>query len=132
MAVNLTPDQLALIEAKNFAQVATLNKDGSPQVSPVWIEHDGTHIIVNSEETRLKVRNVKRDPRVSISIQDSANPYHYLHIKGKVVEVTRDGGFEGIDRLSEKYTGNPDYQGNQPGDVRVQIKIEPLKTYVMG
>ena len=133
MALNkLTPKQLALIEGKNFAHVATINKDGSPQVSPVWIEHDGTHIIINSEEKRLKVRNVKRDPRVAISIADAANPYHYIQVKGRVVEVTREGGFEGIDRLSMKYSGNPKYPGNAPGDVRVQIKIEPASVYQMG
>ena len=132
MAIQLTPQQMALIEGVNFAHLATVNKDGSPQVSPVWIEHDGTHIVVNSEEKRLKVRNMKRDPRVSIAIQDAANPYHYLQIKGRVVEITREGGFEGIDRLSKKYTGQEKYPGNQPGDIRVQIKIEPLKAYVMG
>ena len=133
MALNkLTPAQVALIEGKNFAHVATLNKDGSPQVSPVWIEHDGEYVVVNTEEKRLKTRNMKRDARVAVSIQDSANPYHYVHIKGRVVEVTREGGFEGIDRLSAKYTGQDKHPGNAPGGVRVQVKIEPIGVFQMG
>jgi len=129
MAVQLTPEQLAYIEAPAFAHLATLNKDGSPQVSPVWIEHDGKYVVVNSEEKRLKVRNVKRDPRVALSVQKADNPYSYLHIKGRVVEVTPEGGFEGIDRLAKKYINQDKYPWNQPGDIRVQIKIEPLKVF---
>ena len=93
----------------------------------VWVERDGDTVIVNSEEKRLKVRNLKRNPQVSLSIQDTANPYSYIEIRGKVLEVTREGGFEGIDRLGKKYMGVDKYPGNQPGDVRVQIKIEPLR-----
>jgi PPOX class probable F420-dependent enzyme len=116
-----------LIEAKNFAQLATLNKDGSPQVSPVWVEMDGDKIVVNSENKRLKVRNMRRDPRVSVSVQNSENPYEYVGIKGKVVDVTTEGGFEGIDRLAKKYLGQDKYPGNGPGDERVVIRIEPLR-----
>lgn len=126
MAIKLTPAQRALLDGKNFAHVATLNKDGSPQNSPVWIEMDGDDVIVNSEQKRLKVRNLKRDPRVSLSIQNAENPYQYVEIRGRVKEITPEGGFEGIDRLSAKYVGDPDYKGNQPGDVRVVIRIEPL------
>lgn len=131
MPISLTPEQLKFIESKSFAHIATINKDGSPQVSPVWIEHDGTHVIVNSEQSRLKVRNLKRDPRVAISIQDPDNAYAYIQIKGRVVEITPEGGFEGIDRLAKKYMGQDKYPYNQPGDVRVQIKIVPAKVFQM-
>lgn len=126
MAVKLSEKQKALVDAKNFAHVATLNEDGSPQNSPVWVEMDGDDVLINSETTRLKVRNLRRDPRVSLSVLNMENPYQYVEIRGRVKEVTPTGGFEGIDRLSAKYVGQPNYQGNRPGDVRVVIRIEPL------
>lgn len=127
MAMKLSDKAKALIDSKAFAHVATINKDGSPQVSPVWVERDGDTVIINSEQKRLKVRNLKRDPHVSLSIQDTTNPYSYVEIRGKVLEVTTEGGFEGIDRLGKKYMGVDKYPGNSPGDVRVQVKIEPLR-----
>jgi PPOX class probable F420-dependent enzyme len=125
MAVTLNDKQKKLITDKNFGHIATLNKDGSPQVSPVWIELDGNYLVVNTEQKRLKTRNIKRDPRVAVSIQNAENPYQYIEIRGRAVEVTDNGGFEGIDRLSAKYTGQEKYPGNAPGDVRIVIKIEP-------
>ncbi len=125
MAVQLTDAQQNILADKNFAHVATLNKDGSPQVSPVWVGFDGTHVIINSERKRLKVRNLKRDPRVSLSVQSGANPYAYVEIRGHAVEITEKGGFEGIDAFAKKYLSLDDYPGNKPGDVRVVIKIVP-------
>ena len=127
MAVKLSEKQQKFITDKNFGHIATINKDGSPQVSPVWIEHDGTHLIVNSEEKRLKVLNLKRNPVVSVSILNTENPYDYIEVRGKVVEITPEGGFEGIDRLAKKYMGVDKYPLHQPGDVRVQIKIAPTR-----
>jgi PPOX class probable F420-dependent enzyme len=132
MAVTLTDKQKKLITDKNFGHIATLNKDGSPQVSPVWIELDGNHLIINSERKRRKVRNIKRDQRVSVSIQNAENPYQYIEVRGKAIEVTDTGGFEGIDRLSAKYTGQAKYPGNAPGDVRIVIRIEPEHVASMG
>jgi PPOX class probable F420-dependent enzyme len=128
--MQLTDKAKKLIDSKAFAHVATINKDGSPQVSPVWVERDGDTVIVNSEQKRLKVRNLKRNPAVSLSIQDPENDYSYVEIRGKAVEITPEGGFEGIDRLGKKYMGVDKYPGNQPGDVRVQVKIEP--THITG
>jgi PPOX class probable F420-dependent enzyme len=132
MAVELTEQQKHLINAKNFGHIATLNKDGSPQVSPVWIDFDGKYLVVNSEAKRLKVRNIKRDPRVSVSIQNANNPYQYIEIRGNAVEVTTNGGFEGIDALAKKYMGVDKYPNNLPGDKRVVIKIEPQHVTGMG
>ena len=133
MAVKLTDEQAKLLhDPKAFIHLATLNKDGSPQVSPVWVDYDGTHVIVNSEQKRRKVHNMKRDPRVSFSVQDPANAYHYVEIRGRVVEITPNGGFEGIDKLAKKYMGVDKYPGNGPGDVRVVIKIEPEHVTGMG
>jgi PPOX class probable F420-dependent enzyme len=132
VAISLTDQQKKLITDKNFGHLATLNKDGSPQVSPVWIDFDGQHLIVNSELKRLKVRNIKRDPRVSVSIQNAGNPYQYIEIRGKAVDVTTNGGFEGIDKLAKKYMGVDKYPNNLPGDERVVIKIEPQRVTGMG
>lgn len=125
-ATKLTGEQIAFLHAKNFANLATLMKDGSPQVTPVWVDYDGTHVLVNSERKRQKVRNLKRDPRVSLSVFDQNNPYSYIEIRGRVAEITEQGGAEHIDKLAKKYMGQDKYPLNQPGDVRVVIKIEPL------
>lgn len=127
MAIKLDDKQRALLDGKNFAYLATLGPDGKPQVTPVWVEYDGTHVIVNSEEKRAKVRNLKKDPSVAIAIADAANPYEYIELRGKVVEITDKGGLEGIDRLAKKYIDKDKYPWNQPGDVRVVIKIAPEK-----
>jgi PPOX class probable F420-dependent enzyme len=132
MAIKLTDQQKKFFTGKNFAHIATTNKDGSPQVTPVWIDFDGTYIIVNSEQKRLKVRNLKRDPRVSLSVCDAENPYSYIGVKGRVVEITTTGGFEGIDKLAQQYIGQEKYPWNKPDDVRVVIKIEPEKASGQG
>ena len=128
----LNDKQKQLLEGKNFAFLATINPDGSPQVTPVWVEYDGTHVVINTEKSRAKVRNIAKDPRVSVSIANAANPYEYVEIRGKVVEVTDKGGLEGIDRLAKKYIGQDKYPWNKPGDVRVLVKIAPEKIHGMG
>ena len=131
------PDQLPakyadLLNKKAFANLATLNRDGSPQVTPVWVDFDGKHIRVNTAVGRLKDKNMRRDPRVSLSIQDPDNPYRYLEVRGKVVEHTEKGAEEHIDSLSQKYLGQAKYPYRQPGEVRVLYKIEPQKFSSMG
>ena len=121
-----------LFQKKAFGHLATLMPDGSPQVTPVWIDYDGTHIIVNSARGRQKDKNMKRSPDVSISIQDPDNPYRYLEIRGKVSEITEDGADDSIDKLAKKYTGADKYQFRQPGEVRVMYKITPVRTTAMG
>ena len=133
MTLTLNDEQAKLLrDTKSFIHLATINSDGSPQVSPVWVDFDGTNIVINSERKRRKVRNMKRDPRVSFSVQDPANPYHYVEIRGRVVSITPEGGFEHIDKLAKKYMGVDKYPNNQPGDVRVVIKIEPEHVTGMG
>ena len=122
--IPLTDTAKALIEGKNLAHFVTLMKDGSPQVTPLWVDHDGTHVLVNTAEGRQKPRNLARDNRVALSITDAANPYVYVQIRGKVVEVTREGAFEHICKLSEKYTGSAAYPRRE-GEVRVLVRIEP-------
>jgi PPOX class probable F420-dependent enzyme len=127
------PDKYAdLFQKKAFANLGTLMKDGSPQVTPVWVDYDGKHVRVNSALGRVKDKNIRRDPRVSLSIQDPDNPYRYVEVRGKVVEITQNGADDHIDSLSQKYLGNPKYPYRQPGEVRVLYKIEPEKINSMG
>jgi PPOX class probable F420-dependent enzyme len=127
------PEKYAdLFKKKAFANLGTLMRDGSPQVTPVWFDYDGKHVRVNSALGRVKDKNIRRDPRVSLSIQDPENPYRYLEIRGKVVDITQTGADEHINSLSQKYLGNPVYPYRQPGEVRVLYKIEPVKFSAMG
>ena len=127
------PEKYAdLFEKQAFGNLGTLMPDGSPQVTPVWVDYDGKYVRINSAKGRVKDKNIRRDPRVSISLQDPANPYRYLEIRGKVVEVTESGADDHINKLSQKYLGNPVYPYRQPGEVRVTYKIEPQKVSSMG
>jgi len=114
-----------LFSKRAFANIATLMPNGGPQVTPVWIDFDGTHILFNSARGRWKDRNVRRDPRVAISIVDPDNPYRYLEIRGRVVAITEQGADEHIDRLAKKYLGVDKYPYRQPGEIRVLYKVEP-------
>ncbi|HEX3371636.1 MAG TPA: PPOX class F420-dependent oxidoreductase [Candidatus Acidoferrales bacterium] len=128
------PDKYAdlLRNKKAFGNLGTLNSDGSPQVTPVWVDYDGKHVRVNSARGRLKDKNIARDPRVSLSIQDPENPYRYLEIRGKVVEATEKGADDHINSLAKKYLGKDVYPFRQPGEKRVIYKIEPHKFSAMG
>jgi PPOX class probable F420-dependent enzyme len=115
-----------------FANVATLNPDGSPQVTPVWVDFDGTHVLVNTAKGRVKARNFAREPRVAISIADPDNAYRYLGIQGRVVEMTEAGGDAHIDKMAKKYLGKDTYPFRTPGEVRVIVKISPEKVHTNG
>lgn len=121
----LTPAQRALVEKPNFAHFVTLMKDGSPQVTPVWVDCDDTHILINTAEGRTKPRNLARDNRVALSIIDQENPYQYIQIRGKVVETTTEGAYDHIDKLARKYNGPDAKYPHAEGEVRVIFKIEP-------
>jgi PPOX class probable F420-dependent enzyme len=127
------PDKYVdLFQKKAFAQLATLMPDGSPHVSPVWCEYDGKHVIINSAKGRVKDRNMRRDPRVGLDVQDPDNPYRHLSVRGRVVEVTENGADQHIDKLAKKYMGVDRYPNRQAGEVRVIYKIEPQSSFVMG
>src|SRR5262249_20401558 len=121
-----------LFDKKAFANLATLMPDGSPQVTPVWVDYDGTHGLVDSARGRLKGKNMRRNPTVALSIQDPDNPYRYLGIRGKVTEITEEGANEEIDKLAKKYLGVDKYPYAQPGEVRVLYKITPERVSHMG
>jgi PPOX class probable F420-dependent enzyme len=121
-----------LTSKKAFANVATLNVDGSPQVTPVWVDFDGTHVLVNTAKGRVKARNFAREPRVALSIADPENPYRYLGIQGRVVEMTETGGDAHIDKMAKKYLGKDSYPGRTPGEVRIIVRISPDKVHTNG
>ncbi len=121
-----------LLTTKTFAHLATTMKDGSPQVTPVWFDTDGPYVRVNSAVGRLKDKNMRRDPRVALSILDPDNPYRYLEIRGRVVAITEEGGAAHIDALAKKYMGVDTYPMHQPGVARVIYTIEPLRFSTMG
>jgi PPOX class probable F420-dependent enzyme len=119
---------LDLFEKPTFAHLATLMPDGRPQVTPVWCDFDGTHIRINTAKGRQKDRNMRRDPRVSLSLMDPDNPYRYIEIRGRVAEITEDGADAHIDSLAKKYLGVDTYPYRGPNEVRVMYKIEPEHT----
>jgi PPOX class probable F420-dependent enzyme len=120
-------DAKHLLEGKHFAHVATLNSDGSPQVSAVWIGIDGDQVTFNTAEGRVKTNNLHDDPRVAISVVNQENPYENLIIQGNVVEMTQDGADEDIDALAKRYLDADSYPFRQPGEKRVIVKIDPEK-----
>lgn len=133
MKTNAIPEKyLDLFQKKAFGSLATVMPDGSPQVTPVWCDLDGNHVVVNSAKGRLKDRNIRRDPRVAITLIDPDNPYRYVEIRGRVVEITEQGGDAHIDRMAKKYMGVDSYPYRSAKETRVIYKIEPLATSSMG
>lgn len=127
----ISPEVVKLLEDKNLAFVATLMKNDSPQITPVWIDLVDGIILVNTAEGRVKQRNVSRDPRVAISIVDRNNPYNMVTIQGQVIEQTTDGADAHIDKMAKKYLGVDKYPFAAPGEKRILLKIEPLKIFHM-
>jgi PPOX class probable F420-dependent enzyme len=121
-----------LFSKKAFASLATLMPNGQPQVTPVWVDLEGDRLIINSAKGRQKDRNLRRDPRVSLAIVDPDNPYRYLEIRGRVSEITEQGGAPHLDKMAKKYLGVDKYPWSKPGDVRVIYKIQPEHATMMG
>jgi PPOX class probable F420-dependent enzyme len=127
----LTDAARELIRARNFAYLATVMKDGSPQVSPVWVDlDDQDRLVINTAADRLKERNMRRDPRVAISVPQTDDPYHKVDIRGRVIAwIDGDEAERHIDAMAKKYVDEdrypPDWRG--PGERRVMAIIEPLR-----
>ena len=115
-----------------FGMLATLMPDGRPQVTPVWVDADDNTILVNTAKGRQKHKNVQRDPRVGVTLWDPDNPYRYVEIRGRVVEVTERGADQHIDKMAKKYLGKDKYPFAQPGEQRILLKIKPEHTHGMG
>lgn len=116
---------------KAFAHLATLMPDGSPQVTPVWIDYAGGVLRVNTAKGRTKARNMKTGATVAVAIQDPENPYRYLQVRGRVKAMTEQGADAHIDALAKKYLGQDKYPYRRPGEVRQIYEIEPLHTQTM-
>ena len=120
------PDQaLELFQKPALVNLATLMPDGTPQVTPVWIDFDGTYLLVNTLKGRQKELNMEKRPKVGLDIVDPTNPWHWLSVRGRVVEITEEGANVHIDKMAKKYLGQDKYGFHQPGDVRVICKIQP-------
>jgi PPOX class probable F420-dependent enzyme len=128
----ITPELEQLLKEASYAQIATLMPDGSPQLTHVWIDTDGRHVIVNTVATHQKVRNVRRDPRVAINVHEPSKPFRVANIRGRVVEITSNGADQHIDLLAKKYLGANAYPFRRPGQQRVVLKIQPERIRSMG
>ena len=130
--MKLTEDVLELLRQPSTCYIATTMPDGSPQLTQTWVDTDGEHVLINSVQGFLKVRNVERDPRVAVAVSDPDNPRRYFQVRGRVVDVTAEGGAEHIEKLSQKYLGGPYPWFGGRDQVRVIISIEPEKISGMG
>ncbi len=130
--MELSQDLLDLLRKPSTCYVATTMPDGSPQLTQTWVDTDGEHVLVNSVQGFLKVRNIERDPRVAVAVSDPDNPRRYFQVRGRVVDVTTEGAADHIERLSQKYLGTPYPWFGGRDQVRVTIAIEPEKVSGMG
>jgi PPOX class probable F420-dependent enzyme len=121
-----------LLKAKNFCVVSTIRPDGSVQAAPVWVDVQNGRALLNTAEGRAWPENLKRDPRVTLTVQNMENPYEYLSIRGRVTEQTHDGADAHIDSLAMKYLGQESYPYRQPGEQRVILSVEPDSVGVHG
>jgi PPOX class probable F420-dependent enzyme len=123
----LSEQLIALLHSPALCYVATTMPDGSPQVTQTWVDTDGEHLVINIVEGMQKARNLQRDPRVAVAVSDPSMPNQYYQVRGRVVEMTTEGGVESIEALSHKYTGGPYawYGGHE--QVRLIVRIEAQK-----
>lgn len=119
-----------IFDKRSFAHVATTDADGAPQVTPVWVGYDGTHVLINSALGRKKDRNLRERPRVAISVLDPDDPYRYVGLQGRVVEITEEGAEDLIHAFSYKYRGRA--YDLPAGQRRVTYKIAPESVWTMG
>jgi len=121
-----------ILQQPVFVHFTTINADGSPQTSPVWVAVDGDDLIINSAVGRVKDKNVRRDPRIAISAVDPDNPYRALMLRGRVVDISTEGADAQIDALAKKYMGKDKYPFRTPNEVRVNYRIRADKVSTMG
>ncbi|MHB1821415.1 MAG: PPOX class F420-dependent oxidoreductase [Acidimicrobiales bacterium] len=124
------PDQLSeaaisLIERPVVANLATVDAQGRPQLTPLWVDHEGNDIVVNTAEGRAKARNLRGNPNVAISIVSPEDPYRVVVVRGTVTEITTEGADAHIDAMARKYLGKDSYPFRQPGEVRLKVRIRP-------
>lgn len=122
----LNDEDVALLNEPHLAHVATIEEDGTPHVTPVWVDTDGEHVIFNTAKGRVKYHNIERNPAVAVSVVDKANDFRTLWIKG-TAELIETGADAHIDRLAQKYLGKKSYPFRTPGEVRVIVRITPTQ-----
>jgi PPOX class probable F420-dependent enzyme len=121
-----------LLRAKNFCNVATLRPDGSVHGVPVWVDVQDGQVVLNTAQGRAWPRNLERDPRVTLTVQNMENPYEYLAIRGRAGAPITDGADAHIDAMAKKYMGVDEYPMRQPGEQRIIIRVEPEDVRVWG
>jgi PPOX class probable F420-dependent enzyme len=129
MIVKLTEAQRKLLEDGNLAYVASLTESGRIQVTPMWVEYDGTHVLLNCVDSRARTQHVQRDPHVTICVGDKTDPYRYAEVRGKVVHITTEGAHEMMERLAKRYENGEKNPFYNPDQVRVIFKIVPEKVF---
>ena len=122
---------IKLFSEKNLVFIATIMKDGSPQLSPVWANYDDGFVLVNTAEGRIKHKNILRDPRVAVSVVSKDNPLDMTTIRGTVVEIISDEKYHHADKLTQQYMGREHYPFKREGEKRIVLKIKPLKVFVL-
>jgi PPOX class probable F420-dependent enzyme len=132
MSVKIDGRAEQLLKAKNFCSVATLRTDGSVHGVPVWVDVQEGRPVLNTAEGRAWVRNLERDPRLTLTVQNMENPYEYLEVRGSVGERTREGADEHIDAMAKKYMDADEYPLRQPGEQRVILRVEPEHVHAFG
>src|SRR5215467_486385 len=127
MATVLSPEMRQLLDGPNFAHLATLMADGSPQSVPVWVGREADRIVVCTSENSLKGRNTRRDPRVALSVVDFSDPYSEVQLRGRIVERRPDPDLKIIDPISQKYTGKPFPVRSSEGRVALIMEVEQAR-----
>lgn len=127
----MDPKVIRLFNEKNLVFIATIMKDGSPQLSPVWANFEDGYILVNTAEGRIKHKNILRDPRVAVSVVSSDNPLDMTSIRGRVEKIIPDYDYNHADRLTKKYMNVSKYPFKRPGEKRIILKIKPEKIFVL-
>jgi len=132
MTDKLSAKARELIARPVLATIATVGTDGSPQVTPLWIDAEGDDLVVNTARGRVKARNMERDRRVGISVIDPDDPYNVVIVRGAVVDISTDGADAHIDRLAKKYLGVDEYPMRRPGEVRLKVRIRTDRISMQG
>ena len=125
-------DYRDLLDRPVTVSLATILPNGQPQVTPVWVDYDGEHILVNTDATRQKFKDMQARPQVTVLAVDPDNPFRYLEVRGTAVRFEEEGGSEHIDKLAKKYTGADRYGNHLPDERRVICYIEPKKALPFG
>ncbi|WP_188941037.1 PPOX class F420-dependent oxidoreductase [Nakamurella endophytica] len=126
--MSLSPEVLDLLRAPSPCFVSTVMPDGAPQVTQTWVDTDGQHVLINTVDGFQKVRNMRRDPRVALAVANAEDPSRYVQIRGRVVDITAEGGAEHIERLAQRYLGTayPWFGGRDQTRLIVTIAAESV------